>query len=153
MAIFKDFNIRPLREEDVDQLDSFRRSFGTAWLELPHGMAGNGIETAVAEKRGKLIGSLTGLPVTVFDPFIHNPEADPVDVFAAVVMLERTLSYNALKGGAIDGYIAVPASDKDYIEICKKAGYEITCQDCVIMRRPLIPDVVPLLENESAVAK
>lgn len=153
MSTFKNLTIRPLRAEDVGQLDAFRRTFQTAWLELPHGMAGEGVETAVAEKNGEIIGSLTGVGAVVMDPFIRNPNARGVDIFAAVVALERALAYNARKGGIVDAYIAVPKGDTEYIEICKKAGYDVTCQDCVILRRPLIPDVVPLLEDEAVTPK
>jgi hypothetical protein len=144
----KDLSIRPLKTEDVETLDRFRRGYDAAYLELPHGMAGPGMETAVVEKAGKIIGSLTGIKAVVCDPFIHDPEADGVDVFAGVLMLERVLAYNAQIGGAIDSYIAVPKQLKAYIEMVKRAGYSETCENCVIMRRPLIPDVVPLIEHE-----
>jgi len=112
----KDLSIRPLKTEDVETLDRFRRGYDAAYLELPHGMAGAGLETAVVEKAGKIIGSLTGIHAVVCDPFIHDPEADGVDVFAGVLMLERTLAYNAQIGGAIDSYIAIPKQLKAYIE-------------------------------------
>lgn len=144
----KDLSIRPLKAEDVEQLDLFRRGYDAAYLELPHGMAGPGVETAVAEKDKKIVGSLTGIHAVVFDPYIHDPEINGPDVFAAVFMLERTLAYNAQVGGAVDGYIAVPKQLTAYIDMVKRAGYIETCENCVILRRPLIPDVVPLIENE-----
>lgn len=148
MGIFSKLNIRPVRKEDVAQLDTFRRQYKDAWLEVPHGLSGTGVETAVAEKDGKLIGSLTAIGAVLMDPFIHDPEAVGVDVYAAVVALERALAYQAQKSGLVDAYIAVPRQSKEYIEICKKSGYEITCENCVIMRRPLRPDTVSLLEHE-----
>lgn len=147
----KDLFVRPLKIEDVETLDRFRRGYDAAYLELPHGMAGPGMETAIVEKSGKIIGSLTGIHAVVCDPFIHDPEADGVDIFAGVLMLERTLAYNAQLGGAIDSYIAVPLQLTAYIEMVKRAGYSVTCENCVILRRPLTPDVVPLIENETNV--
>ena len=142
-------HIRPLKIEDVEQLDLFRRNYTAGWLELPHGMAGPGVETAVVEKDGKLLGSLTGIDCVVFDPFIHDPAARGTDVFPAVLMLERVLAYSAQARGAIDGYIAIPKQLTEYIAMVERAGYTETCQECVIMRRPFVKEVVPLIENET----
>lgn len=145
----KEMNIRPVQKRDVEQLDLFRRSFTDGWLELPHGLAGTGVETAVAEKQGKLVGSLTGISAVLFDPYIHDPEASGSDVFAAVLALERTLAYNAQAGGAIDAYIAIPQQSEDYIRMVERCGYTRTCEGCVILRRALVPDTVSLLEDEA----
>jgi len=34
----------------------------------------------------------------------------------------------------------VPNHLTDYIEICKKVGYEVTTEHCTILRRPLVPE-------------
>lgn len=148
--ILKHLNIRPICKQDVEPLDQLRRRYLEAWLELPHGFDGiPGVETAVAEKHGKIIGSLTGTMAAVFDPFIHDPEASGPEIFSAVLALERVLAYNAQVGGAVDAYIAIPKSATKYIEMVERCGYTQTLQDCVVLRRPLVPDTVTLLENES----
>lgn len=141
-------NIRPVRTSDAEQLDLFRRSYLNGWLELPKGLSAPGVETAVAEKDGKTIGSLTGTSAVLLDPFIHDPEAKGTDVFAAVLALERVLTYNAQVGGAVDAYIAVPEQETAYLDMVKRCGYSVTCERCVILRRPLTPDTVRLLEEE-----
>lgn len=145
--MLKNISIRPIRSEDLATLDTWRRLYPDAFLELPKGVAANGVETAVAEKNGQLLGSLTGTLAIVCDPFIKNPDARRVDVFGAVYMLERTLAYRGQAAGAVDAYIAVPSPLKDYHEIVKRSGYIETCQNCTIFRRPLQPDTVPLLED------
>lgn len=146
--ILKDINIRPVRNEDLAQLDAWRRRYPDAFLELPKGVSATGVETAIAEKNGQVLGSLTGTLAIVCDPFIKNPDARGVDIFGAVYMLERTLAYRGQGSGAVDAYIAVPSQLKDYHEIVKRSGYVETCQNCTIFRRPLQPDTVGLLENE-----
>lgn len=146
--ILRDLNVRPIQYEDVAVLNRLRRLYPDAFLEIPHGWTGDGIETAVAEKDGKLIGSLTGISAVVCDPFIHDPNAKGVDVFAAVYMLERALTYNAQRGGAVDSYIAVPDQLVEYHRIVERSGYQKTCEHCTIFRRPLRPDTTPLIENE-----
>lgn len=140
--------IRPLSVDDIDSLDRWRRLYRDAFLELPKGFSGVGVETAVAEKGGKLTSSLTGVHAVVCDPFIHDPAASGPDIFASVLMLERVLTYAAQTGGAVDSYIAVPKQLTEYIEIIKRCGYVLTCENCVILRRPLQPDSIPLLEDE-----
>lgn len=148
MSSLKDMNIRPIRESDVEQLDLYRREYLEGWLEVPHGFSGLGVETAVAEKDGKIIGSLTGTSAVLMDPFIHDKRASGSDVFSAVLALERVLAYKAQTGGALDAYIAIPEQETAYIEMVKRCGYAVTCERCVILRRPLVPDTVALLENE-----
>ena len=145
--ILKDINIRPVRTEDLALLDRWRRQYPDAFLEIPKGVKAEGVETAVAEKNGQLLGSLTGTLAIVCDPFIRNPEARGVDVFGAVYMLERALTYRAQGAGAVDSYIAIPEQLHDYKEIVKRSGYIETCARCTIFRRPLQPDTVPLLET------
>lgn len=148
MSSLKDMNIRPIKQSDVEQLDLFRREYLAGWLELPHGLSNTGVETAVAEKNGKIIGSLTGTNAVLFDPFIHDKSASGSDIFSAVLALERTLAYKAQSGGAMDGYLAIPRQETAYIEMVKRCGYTETCENCIILRRPFVPDTVALLENE-----
>lgn len=148
MSSLKDLNIRPIRKSDVEQLDLFRREYLEGWLELPHGFSAPSVETAVAEKNGKTLASLTATSAVLFDPFIHDKNASGSDIFSAVLALERVLAYKAQTGGAVDGYIAIPEQETAYIEMVKRCGYSVTCENCVILRRPFVPDTVPLLENE-----
>lgn len=145
MSSFTKMNIRPAKESDVEQLDKWRWQYTDADLEVVHGWQAPGVETAVAEKAGKIVGSLTAVSAVVIDPFVHDPDAYETDIYAAVVMLERTLAYRAQQTGAVDAYIAVPEQLKDYIEIVKRSGYEITCERCVILRRALVPETHPRL--------
>src|ERR1700736_3949777 len=108
MSVFKNINVRPARDGDLAQLDAWRRQYPSAFLELPHGVSGPGVETAAAEKNGKLIGSLTAVSAVVMDPFIHDAAAEGLDIYAAVYLMERALAYKAQDGGATDSYIAVP---------------------------------------------
>ncbi|HEY6766649.1 MAG TPA: hypothetical protein VI386_17960 [Candidatus Sulfotelmatobacter sp.] len=147
MSIFKALNVRPVRNEDLAQLDRWRRSYPDAFLELPHGVAGPGVETACAEKDGKLIGSLTAVSAVVMDPFIHDPAVTGADVYGAVLMLERALAYKA-QPHATDAYIAIPSQiEKSYGAIVEKSGYIKTCENCTIYRRALRPDTVGLIEH------
>lgn len=142
MSSFSKMIFRPPTEDDIEQLDKWRWMYLDADLEVVHGFEGQGVETAVAEKNGKLVGSLTGkvAVIAVIDPFIHDPEASGPDVYAAVVGLERILSYQGARAGALESYIAVPEHLTDYIEIVERAGYELTCQKCCILRRNIVPE-------------
>src|SRR5271166_1917470 len=148
---FKDINVRPVNESDIQSLEFFRRNYWDADLEIPHGYAAPGVETAVAEKAGTLIASLTAIQAVVLDPLISNPDFRGFDRVAAIYLLERTLSYIAQKYGAVDMYIAVPDHLVDYHRIVEKAGYVKTCEHCTVFRRPVTPDTVPLLGVERAV--
>lgn len=145
MSSFTKMNIRPIREDDIEQLDKWRWQYTDADLEVVHGWQAPGVETAIAEKNGEIIGSLTAVSAVVIDPFIHNPNASETDIYAAVVMLERALAYRAQQSGIVDAYVAVSAHLKDYIEIVKRSGYEVTCERCVILRRALVPETHPRL--------
>lgn len=129
-------------------LEMWRRGYWDGDLEVPHGFVGEKISTAVAEKDGKQIASLTGLLSVVLDPFIHDPNAANMDVISALIKLETALTYLAQADGAVDAYIAIPEQLTGYIRLLEGYGFKTTCQHCVIMRRPLIPDTVPLLGEE-----
>jgi len=140
----KDLSIRPFAPGDAEQLDLFREQYWDANLEAPHGYVAQGVETAIAEKDGKIVGALTATKVVIFD-FIQQQSASATDRMAAVLMLERTLAYVAQQGGFTDAYIAVPSHLTDYIEIVKRCGYAETVQGCTVFRRPLRKEIVPYL--------
>lgn len=144
-----ELSVRPIRDEDVEQLDNFRHANWDADIEISFGYAAPGVETAVAEKDGKLIGALTAVKTVVFD-FMRNPAALGIDVYAAVFMLERALAYVAQSGGVAAAYVAIPAHLTDYISMVKRSGYSIACENCVILRRPLRKELSPSLGEERA---
>jgi hypothetical protein len=147
VSVLSNISLRPVRPEDLAQLDVWRRKYPDAFLELPKGVSAEGVETAVAEKNFRMIGSLTGTLAVLMDPFIHDVNATGPDVFAAVYMLERALAYKAQSNGAVDAYIAVPDKSTAYHSIVERAGYQKTCEHCTIFRRPLRPDTVTLIEH------
>lgn len=140
MSSFSKMGFRPVEDSDLEQLNKWRWEYTGADLEVVHGWEGKGVETAVAEKNGKVIGSLTGVQAVVIDPFVHDPAASGPDVYAAVVGLERILAYLGRLNGALDAYIAVPKYLTEYINIVKRSGYEVTCENCTILRRALVPE-------------
>lgn len=146
--IFKNMNLRPLRDSDIEQLETWRRAYWDGDLEIPKGYNGIGVETAAVENNGRLILSMTGTQAVLMDPLIKNPEASGAELMAGIILAERVLAYKGQIGGAVDAYIAVPSQLTAYHEIVKKAGYVETVENCKIFRRPLRPDTVPLLGAE-----
>jgi len=136
--------------EEVKQLDEWRRGYWAADLELPHDFKtpDGSVDTVLATKDGKMISSLTGIKAIVLDPFIHDPSANPTDLLFSLVKMETALTFNAQKWGAVDAYIAVPSQLDKYIRLLENYGWQPTVQNCVVMRRPLRPDTVPLLGEE-----
>jgi hypothetical protein len=138
--------VRPIKKSDVEQLDLFRWKYEPADLEVPKGYMAEGVESAVVEKpSGQLVGSLTGTLAAVLDPFIANPDADPVDIWQALILLEKALAYRFQVAGAVDIYIAVPNQLEKYHRLLERAGYLETVQNCKVFRKPLAPDTHPLL--------
>lgn len=144
-----EISVRPIQEKDVEQLELFRHANWDADIELPFGFVTNGVETAVAEKGEELTGGLTAVKAVVLD-FMRNPQASGVDTFASVFMLERALTYVAQQGGVPVSYVAIPEHLKDYIGIVERCGYKISCEKCVILRRPLRKELSPSLGEERA---
>lgn len=144
----KDVYIRPLGPEDWRLIDAWRRQYTKGDLEYPHGLQMAGVETAIATKSHRPISSLTAIQGVILDPFAHDPTADPFDLSFSLVKLETALVYKAQQGGAVDAYIAVPVQEEAYIKLLDKHGYRVTAQHCVVMRKPLVPDHVPLLGEE-----
>jgi hypothetical protein len=141
----KHITLRPFSDSDVEQLDAWREKYWEADLELPKGYIAPGVETVLAEKKGRTLSALTATQAVVLDPLIRDPEAVPLDIMGALLKQEAALTYSAAMAGAVDAYIAVPVQLKAYIALLKTAGYEETVQNCVVMRRPLRPDTHPLL--------
>lgn len=140
----RELNIRPYRESDSDQLNLFRSEYFEADVEIPYGYVAQGVGTAVAEKNGAIVGALTATQAVIFD-LIKNPQASPVDISAAVLMLERTMACIAQSNGVPAGYVAVPSHLADYIKYVRSCGYVVTCENCTILRRSFVPEVIPLL--------
>lgn len=149
MGAFKNLNVRPLRDGDIGQLLAWRRAYLEGDLELPHGWKlPQGVETAVAEKNGLLLSSMTATQAVILDPLIRNPVAGGMDMVTAIYALERALTYQAQIVGAVDAYIAVPSQLEEYHKIVENAGYQRTVEHCHVFRRALIPDTIPLLGAE-----
>lgn len=143
--------VKPLEnQEEVKQLDRWRREYWDGDLELPHDFRTPDlhVDTAVATKEGKMIASLTAIDSVVFDPFIKDPQASPTDLLFALVKLDTALAYQAQRKGAVDAYIAVPSHLTKYIHLLQNYGWQPTVQNCVVLRRPLRPDTIPLLGPE-----
>ena len=135
MSVFSHLNIRPARPEDVPTLNEWldRAGFGIA---RPFGVAGT--ETAIAEYDGEIFSSLTVSPALYVGPFLKSTStAKGVDVYASCVGLERALSYQAQKFGALDAYVAVSNDNPHFISIVEKSGYSRVNSDCTLLRRSL----------------
>jgi hypothetical protein len=143
----KDISIRPLRAEDIEQLELFRNGYQDADVEIPWGYSGQGIETAVADKDGKIVGAVIGSAAITFD-FVHDPAAAGTDVFPAVFLLERALALTAQKAGIPTAYVAIPSHLTAYIEMVKRCGYTDEFQQCTVLRRPLRQETVSRLGDE-----
>jgi len=153
----KSIFLTPLENsEQVRTLERYRRAYTKGDLEIPHdyNSCGGHVETSLAVKNGEIIASLTAIDAVVLDPLIKNPNASASDVFSALVKLETYLSHAAQKrSGAVDIYIAIPESEEDYLRLLKHYGYDVTVQRCVVLRRAMRPDTVPLLGAERDAAE
>lgn len=144
----RDLSIHRLRDEEKETLEEWRHEYQPADLEIPHGYAGQGIETAVVDcpDTGIMMASLTAIQAVILDPLIRNPRVhNAAEMVASIFLLERTLSLLGERGGAVDAYIAVPNQLEDYKKTVESVGYKVTCENCTIYRRPLRPDTVPLI--------
>ena len=140
---------RPFQPADTEQLELFRKNYPDADIEIPFTYSAAGVETAVVERDGQIVGAVTasGAMVVTFD-FVHDPGAINLDVFSAVFLAERALALTAQKANIPTAYVAIPTHLTKYIEMVKKCGYAEEFQDCVILRRPLRQEVVPRLSDE-----
>ena len=139
-------SLRPYTPKDAEQLELFRTGYYEADVEVPFGYAGQGIETAIAEQDGKIIGAVTASAGVTFD-FIHDSAAAGADIFAAVFMLERALALVAQKAGIATAYVAIPSHLKNYIDVVKRCGYTEEIQNCTVLRRPLRQETVARLSD------
>jgi hypothetical protein len=138
----KDISLRPIQEADIPRLAAARQNYWDADLEVPYGYSVPGsVETAVAEKDGEWQGALVATKVVVYD-FIKNAEAKGVDIFAAVLMLERAMSYVAQSTGVTTSYLAIPSHLTEYVDMVKRCGYEVGFENCTILRRPLRQEIM-----------
>jgi hypothetical protein len=138
---FHDLHIRPIEASDVALLEKWRKEYADANLEIPRGYYGKGVETAIAEVGGNVSASLTATHALVIDPFIHDPSLSGPDTFLSVYMMDRALGYRGQSGGAVVSYTTVPSHLTRYHAILRKSGYvQLPTSDCILFRRPLLPD-------------
>lgn len=140
-------------QQDIAQLEEWRRRFATADLELPEGYAGDGVATAVAlDTEGKLIGSLTASIIIAasLDPLLLNPDADHTSKFASTFALERAMAWQAKMNGAAAGFVAIPNLLPDYQKFIERFGYVETAQHCKVYRRSFLRKPSP---TKSSLAK
>lgn len=150
----KKINIRPIAEGDRAAVEEARITAEGVNLEIPYDYAGIGVDTAVAEKDNKLISSLTGKLAVIVDPLIIvDKEAAGTDVIAALIKQEAVLTYIGAQAGALESYIAVPKKLAGYIQLLKNYGYEDKFENCVVLRRPLVPERVGSLEKAKEQAR
>lgn len=143
----KELSLRPIREEDLPQLNDARENYWDADIEIPYSYSVPGsVETAVAEKNGEWQGALVATKVVVYD-FIKNAAAKGVDIFAAVFMLERAMSYVAQNTGVTTSYLAIPSHLTEYIDMVKRCGYDVGFENCTILRRSLRQETMPSIRD------
>jgi hypothetical protein len=124
-------------DDDILQLEKWRKEFAAADLELPEGYNGDGVATAIAVGRdGKLLGSLTASIVYAvsLDPLIRNPNASHTETLAGLFALTRALEYQAKLNGVAASFIAVPDSLPEYQKLVQKCGFSPTAESCKIYR-------------------
>jgi hypothetical protein len=133
-------HIRPTTEKDYPLLDKFRGDFAEHGLiELPWGYnLPNSVETAVAEVDGIPVGAVAASK-TVLINFMKDVAAKGTDVYSAVLLLERTLTYAAQQIGITESYCAIPNHMQSYIKLVQKSGYVEAFPHCTVLRRPLLP--------------
>ena len=134
--------LRPFGAPDAEQLDLFREQFTPDGRTDAHfGYSRNGVETVVVERDKKIVGAVMATASVVVD-FMKDPDARGEDVYGAVLMGERTLTYMSAKSGLVAAYCAIPSHLTKYIDMVKRSGYSEVFQDCVVLRRPLAKELV-----------
>ena len=133
-------HIRPTTEKDYPLLDKFRGDFAEHGLiELPWGYnLPNSVETAVAEVDGVPVGAVAASK-TVLINFMKDVAAKGVDIYSAVIFLERALTYAAQQIGTTEAYCAIPEHMTEYISMVKRSGYTLAFPNCVVLKRVLLP--------------
>ena len=128
---------RPFEAHDVELLDLFRKQFSNdGRTDAPFGYSRNGVETVVVERDEKVVGAVMATASVVVD-FMKDSDARGEDVYGAVLMGERTLTYMSQKSGLVAAYCAIPSHMTKYIDMVKRSGYSETFSNCVVLRRPL----------------
>ena len=132
--------MRPIVIEDVEKLNSFREQFSSdGRIDIPFGYRSEVTDTVVIEKDQKTIGAVMGTSALIVD-FMKDPLASGSDIYGAVLMGERALTYVAQKNGIGAAYCAIPSHLTYYIDMVRRSGYAETFQNCTILRRPLIEE-------------
>ena len=90
----------------------------------------------MVERDEKTIGAVMATAAVIID-FMKDPEARGSDIYGAVLVGERTLTYMAQKNGIPAAYCAVPNHLTEYIDMVRRSGYTEVFQNCVVLRRPL----------------
>lgn len=134
------FNIRPFLPSDGETLDEFRAAYTEGVLEVPHGYDRPPfVETAVARRQnGSVLASLTATVIVALDPFIRDPQANPVEVSMALRQLSVALEYAAQKAGAAEVFTAVPEQLAGHRSVLEHNGWQQTAPGCIIYRKPLL---------------
>ena len=136
MSISK-LQLRPIVIEDVEKLNSFREQFSSdGRIDIPFGYRSEVTDTVVIEKDQKTIGAVIGTSAIIID-FMKDPLASGSDIYGAVLMGERALTYVAQKNGIGAAYCAIPTHLIDYIDMVKRSGYAPVFENCVVLRRAL----------------
>ena len=136
-----ELHLRPFENKDREQLDYYRKAFSPdGRIDVPFGYAAPGIETAVAMRGDRMVGAAIATSAVVID-FMKDPNASSVETYAAVVILERTLAYQAQRSNIAAGYVAIPSHMKGWLSIVQRSGYTPTFQDCVVLRRSFRDEV------------
>jgi hypothetical protein len=129
--------LRPFEAHDAELLNLFRKQFSNdGRTDAPFGYSRNGVETIVVERDEKVVGAVMATASVVVD-FMRDPAARGEDVYGAVLMGERTLTYMSQKSGLVAAYCAIPSHLTKYIDMVKRSGYSEVFQNCVVLRRPL----------------
>ena len=132
--------VRTTGPTDYPLLDKFRKDFEKdGVIELPWGYnLPNSVETAISERAGVPIGAVTASK-TVLINFMKDMTAKGVDVYAAVLFLERVLTYAAQQIGTTEAYCAIPQHLTEYIDMVRRSGYTDAFPNCVVLKRALLP--------------
>lgn len=147
--MFSDIKIRAYRPQDVVKLKKFlEESEELALEQLPHGFVGQATETAVAERDGKMLCSITGTLSVVLGPLLKNPDSKAIDLMPAIIQAARALEFYGTMHGVTEAYMAVPNELAGFQRIVEKAGYEKAVEDCTIYRRLLVENDACNLQNE-----
>jgi len=132
---------RPVEVGDVEHLDALRKQFETdGRIDVPVGYRNTGVETLVVERDKEVVGAVLATAAVVVD-FIKDPQARGGDIYSAVLLGERTLTYMAQKNGISTAICAIPNHLTEYIDMVKRSGYTEVFQNCVMLRRPLAKEI------------